>query len=480
MVHRIILRPSHMMAMLCLISSFFNLSIAEDVIAARMQQCRAGIVPNELQRRFGSNYDGEFREAVCGTWSRSHEEKYSASTSTGIEVLDILGISGDSRTSKETKTISRTEYCRDTRQKVALGFHDEFWSRVADHVSLEKWLDCIKAVTAAVNTSPKPVTVNITENASGPMLVSVQFNANYGGSRPKMLSVDTQGIRCQLPKMGGVIPSQGTGIAFSCRWANDTVSDAVIVVHTTRGDAIGTIERKLKQFLTIKQIKLTPAENVVASEKLCSAWLPHDGKLFHNWDNKKDGRCAALAGDRWCLGAYSLAVTSQPDGNGQFRRLRAHTPPECTDNTGSCNWNGGNLRAARWTISDHKVQADFYFGGNYANIRVCATQETYTKKDTEEEVKTFGLRRNETFSVTVPLAESHKLVATWRGGTPEEFPAGLAHRRIPIIGDPQQVGNQKIITYQVTDWAPPSMTNTMLFRNPDSRPVLRPLPVPQN
>ncbi|WP_020483069.1 hypothetical protein [Methylomonas sp. MK1] len=454
----------------CTVGLFASVAQAQnDVISQRMNECRKSIIPLEIYQKFGSNYESAFRDAMCGKWYTEHEEEAKNSAGGGIDVL-IVSASGSADSSKSQKTVSRIEYCQNTNYKVRQEFNDEFWRRSADPISQSGYNLCIHQVFqyASSTTGSYPVKISVQE--IGEMLqFSVRFDANFGGDKPRLKDINPARLRCSGKNdrwKNMVIPSQGDGIVFECRWATEDAGEAIFTAITTRGDVVSSVTREVRPYVNVRQVKLTPEDKTISTKPVCGDPV-NTPEFFHNWKNHDDGRCAALTGD-YCLGKYGVALTAEKPEADKFVRL-VKPYINCNDNAnGSCNWNGGNIANAQWTTSDSRAQAELYFGSHQASLKICAEQQTYSKQDREDPVKTFDLPLGGRFTVSIPKGEHHKLNATWRNGISEQFNPDVGNRAFQLETR-QDVGNQTLLTYKILTWEQPGSVIGQQFRTTRTR-----------
>lgn len=72
--------------------------------------CTGGLAPDELSKKFGSDSAAAFRDAVCGDWFKSHQERVEGEG--GVNVIEIVSLGGSG--ASERKSVDRGTYCRDT------------------------------------------------------------------------------------------------------------------------------------------------------------------------------------------------------------------------------------------------------------------------------------------------------------------------------------------------------------------------------
>ena len=411
-------------------------------LSSDLERCSVVLVPNELLTKHSNNTDEAFFDAVCGDWYNSHNNVVDSRLGVSA-VIKAIPVSLDAGNTTTTTSLSRTQYCSQTNRRVSTETKDMFWSSVVPDEARAAWLSCVKTVTNHAAGQPHPINIKTQTTGDQQVALSVLFNANVGGEQPRFERIEATNMSC-ADNTGGsrpLIPSQGDGLAFICRWASPSESAGFVIVHTTRGAEIATAERILPPYLKIAQELHTPVTRIVRTATVCGGWFGTTD--MHNWkkDGNGDGRCTKASDDgKWCKGNYGQTVTAQ--SGGQLRNPRF----ECQG--GACEWNNipGHQFWATPTSGVTSITGETWAGSRSVQLRLCADEDVPGTED--QVVSNFAswiLARRDGFVVEVPNGSRAVLNIRLNGGSTSALEAGKSNNILSVMGR-TAVGN-------VTKWS---------------------------
>jgi len=403
--------------------------ITASELSSELEKCSAGLVPNQLLTKHSNNSDEAFFDAMCGDWYESHNNVVDSHLG-GTAIIEGVPTSGSASNTTTTKGLTRTQYCSQTDHRVSTKTKDTFWSSVVSDEARADWLGCIKLVTTHHDGQPHPIVITV--QASDPnVVVSVLFNANFGGERPKFNSLEATNLICKDGTHGRhpVIPSQGAGLAFMCQWATVDASTGIIIVNTSRGAEIATAERILPPFLKVDEELHTPVTKVARTDTVCEPWF---GTVdMDNWkkSDTHDGRCTKASDDgKWCKGEYGQTVTARSGGTLRNPRI------ECQGE--ACAWND-IARHSFWnspTSGVTSISGGSWIGSHSVQIRVCADEDVPKTEDQVTHHASWILSKGSGFVVEVPKGTRAILNIRLNGGTTSAIEVGKSNNVLTAMG----------------------------------------------
>lgn len=395
---------------------------ADDVITGRMRECSAVLVPDDLRTSHSKDSNATVYDAACGTWYAQHRETVDSAIE-GKAIFKVVSVGAGSSKSSDTQSVTRTAFCQQSNHQTTEETKDTFFSLVVPKVARDKWLECIKTVSARMgNDGPRPVATTLTTTSGNAATLSLRFLSDFGGARPTFKSLTPTNLNCdtKLAK-NKPIPSQGSGLAIPCTWV-DGAAEGVILVHTSRGDEIVPARRWLPPIARVTITPFTTSTIVDSVFDTCNDW--YGSTDMHNWkkDGNKDGRCDKASDDgKWCKQSWKSVL--RPAHGGVLSGFWWN----CRGGDGSCGWN--DIPGHQWfrDQGDGSWLGEVWLGSRAVEFALCGKETTYKKTQTPGPTTVRDLQRGESFTVDVPEAGSAAVAILWTSDNREEsFNAGDA------------------------------------------------------
>jgi hypothetical protein len=412
-------------------------------LSAELASCSAVLVPNELLTRHSNSTDDAFFDAMCGDWYTSHQQVVDSSlgVSAVIELIPI-GVSADNTTTNIR--VSRTQYCSQTNRRVSQRTKDMFWSRVVPDTARTQWLSCIGLITGNAAGQTHPITARLRPVGVQNVTLSILFNANTGGPKPRLAGIEPTNLSCKKVNGTPTIPSQGSGITVNCQWTSPEANVGAVIVRTTnRGAEIATINRDLPPFLTAELELHTPANRLVRTDTVCGDWFGTTD--MHNWEKEDntDGRCTKSSDDgKWCKGNYHQTVTAR--SGGRLRNPRF----ECRGNNDSCGWNA--IGSHQWftaTPNGSSISGETWAGSRAVELRLCTEEDVFGTSDEVSRPTTWTLAKGAGFVVEIPRRSTGILNLRFSNGN-TALEVGKSNNVVTMI-DSTPVGDITKWSYRV-------------------------------
>lgn len=408
-----------------------------NTLVAALEKCALGLVPSELRTTHADDLQAIHRDAMCGEWYSRHRDVIDAKASANV-IVEAIPMGGKANYGRNTETISRTEYCQANSRNITTSASDGLWSRLVSDDARRTWLECVRIVSGALSATPSPVTVSVSKTYA----ISVRYNANFIGARPTLTSIEPTNLVCNIPKnlIGKKIPSEGNGFALQCSWVDGDATIASVLVRTSRGDVVETVERVVPSIAMVKlDVFRDDTTSKVDQIPRCS------DDVFtvdmHNWKYPhSDGRCSHSTSDgKWCKGEYTVTVT--PKGGGKIPRhtLRFNCDTSTDHRRDSCAWNVLEHEHHHDTTGDDSAgwTVKFRAGSRGTKIKVCG-QETIAKSEivavsVPEAAQSWDVANGTGFVVTIPKGQRGVLTRIIAGKQIDAVAAGTESPNIAII-----------------------------------------------